>query len=376
MAEHSSTSSFENNRVPPGVPKAFLLSLVFIAIVELCIRFAGPSRMNPYEVGDHEYDAVAAWLAEVGPAEVSILGTSREREALALPILRTSLEKELGRPISVGNYGLAGARAPEIEAAANDLLQRGKPALVMYGIQPRTLLGQSENPTRMAMFWSFDDYQRRRALEPDRYADVLPTVFRHEMGEFYRTLRYRARISAMVREVYEILTRPKAARKVKDAATFEPIPSGVVGDLTFFQQYQPNTSLETRHISDEHVENYVRSVMENGRYELTPRKIDQFRRTIQTIQQAGVSVVIFEVPLCQLLKRHLPPGTMDTFYRVVQEVAKETNVRFVTAAELDFEPSDAEMLEQSHLNLKGATRLTERLTERVIVPTLRSIAPR
>jgi hypothetical protein len=54
----------------------------------------------------------------------------------------------------------------------------------------------------------------------------------------------------------------------------------------------------------------MKNVLENGRYELTARKIEQVRRTIEGCQRAGVPM---------------------------KQVADEQGVRFVTVAELGVE---------------------------------------
>ena len=90
-----STSSSREPALPVGFPWALILAIAAVACVEIVFRSAEPRALIPYDLGRLEYEATAQFLEIYGPAEVSIIGSSRAREGIAVPVLADRLTSAL-----------------------------------------------------------------------------------------------------------------------------------------------------------------------------------------------------------------------------------------------------------------------------------------
>ena len=115
----------------------------------LAFRRAGIpwSRVHLLPVRLGEYRALGPELEAFGPAQVSIVGSSRAREGLLLPLLHRHLEREPGAAPSVASYAIGGARAAEVELVVRKLLAADAPPdLIVYGLTPAPASRQEAAP--------------------------------------------------------------------------------------------------------------------------------------------------------------------------------------------------------------------------------------
>ncbi|MDF1700407.1 MAG: hypothetical protein P1V36_04540 [Planctomycetota bacterium] len=146
---------------------------------------------------------------------------------------------------------------------------------------------------------------------------------------------------------------------------FEAVPSPLAGDLTDFQRETPDTSLLTRPLGDAWIEAHLERVREDGVYAFSAQRVAAVRGMLAACRRAQVAVVLFEVPVSRVWQRSLPMASMEIFQQGVSALAEEEGVPYwsTQALGLAFGPED--FLEPSHLNRRGARRLTAALAARL-----------
>lgn len=366
----SSTFSSEERPLPTGPPWALGLALVLLAIVELALRQIPVSDLIPYDNGATEYHAVARFLETVGPAEISVIGSSRAREAIVASEVSRLCQARLGRSVSVANYACSGARATENEALVEFLLARGQPKLLLYGVSPRQLLERDEPREQFALFWDWPAWWRHYRQDPQQIGKLLPVVIRNTVGQWYRTLRYRRKAAVVVHDLLIALRAGDvSSRTLRDLAAGRYLPSPPNGQRSRWHASRPDLSLVQREVSEERVRLYVQRLLYDGKYFIEGTQPQRVQHIISMCNQAGVKLALVEVPLNDLLLRHLPPGAHSVFRATMRSLADAGGVTFVASDEFDVEFTDHEFLDQSHLNYRGALRYTQALFDRVITLT-------
>ena len=81
------------------------------------------------------------------------------------------------------------------------------------------------------------------------------------------------------------------------------------------------------------VEAYVNRLLDNGRYPLDEEKVGHARNIIELCRDADVPIVLFEVPLPDVLIEHLPQGTREAFLTTTRQLAREEGVAFLLQTE-------------------------------------------
>ncbi|HOX43911.1 MAG TPA: hypothetical protein PK668_09935 [Myxococcota bacterium] len=348
----SSTSSSEP-RPRRRWPWALGAAALALLLLELGVRLLPEQAVLPYEPGEVEYAAVEAHLRLAGPAEVVVLGSSRAREALSVPLLGELLGEALGRAPRVESYAVGGATAVEVEAILGMLLRRGRPRLIVYGLSPRQLWGE---PTyaQAARFWDLDDWRADWQAHGPAALGRLPELVRGGLRAVSRLFLCRERAAEAVRELF-------GAPRLRNP---------VLGGPSEWHQRGPTLAMLGREVSEARVRWYVSQLLQDGRYPFSQAKREALARVLARCRAAGVELVLVELPLADVLWRFKPAGTRETFLRVVGEEAARAGLPFVRLDELGLALGPDEFLDQSHLNLRGAERLTRALAERALLPRL------
>lgn len=339
MLRRSSTSGSDRARAP----WALVVTVLLVLAVEVVLRQVDFDRVTPYAWGLGEYDASALRLRTQGCPDVLVLGTSRTREALDLPHLKAALALRGARDLSIGNHALSGARAGEAAAVLDLALRRGRPRLVLIGLDPRLFQGTRDHADRQARFAPLSDVLTG--------SDPRTTAHAH-LGSWLRTYGGR--------------------RRLRDALLgrhgFEPVPSPLSGDATDFQRTTPDTSLVTRPVAEAWIEAHLARIEENGEYALSTKRVAAVRRMIDACRRARVPVALFEVPVSRVWQRYLPIATMEILQEGVAALAKEEAVLFFSLEDLGVDVGPEDFLEPSHLNRRGARQLTAALAARLPLP--------
>ncbi len=93
---------------------------------------------------------------------------------------------------------------------------------------------------------------------------------------------------------------------------------------------------------------------------------------MRVCRDAEIPLVLFEIPLLQMLKSHLLEDVYPRFMSVTRSMANKYSIPFITLKDLGLEITDEDFREQSHLNYRGAQRLTRALMTKVVTPQLAS----
>jgi hypothetical protein len=333
--------------------------------VELAVRWVHPSGTVPYTVEGHgEYRALGPEIEAFGAAQVSIVGSSRVREALLLPLLRRHLERGSGAAPSVASYAIGGAHAAEVELVVRKLLAADTPPdLIVYGLTPRQLVDK-KRPRNSAYLWDLSAWWEERRVRGGMIDKFLPQVVRNELTQRVHAYRYREEIAAA-------FATPASedfwGHLITGLVQRDTPRSPMRGELTVWQRNRPWVS---RNVSAARVRRYVDSVWTPGRWsmERQERRLDAI---LKRCREAGVPLVLFEVPTAPILRAHLPEGAYRRYRVAVGGVAQAHGVPFLTVEDLGLELTRRDFREQSHLNQGGASKLTRAVAERVVLPALR-----
>jgi hypothetical protein len=339
------------------IPWGLVCCLVLLLAFEGFVRGLRPGGAVPYAFSEQEYRSIPAELQRVGAAEVAIVGSSRAREAIALPELAADLEERAGRKVTVASYAVAGGRAAEVRVIARRLLgARPRPELVLYGVGPRQLLEREDPGMALGRIWGLADWVRAR-LELGRgpTAPWLGASLRNSAGRHAYAVRFQPQVHAALTEPSEGLKKA-----FTEAPGLKYAPTR--GRHTIWQTRSPNKSID---ISPSRARSYLDKVLDGRPYDLDPAQLGRMDDTLELLGEAGVLVVLFEVPIQPVLAEQFPEGTLQEFQRLMVELAERHGVEYLPAAGLVPDLPRSGFREQSHLNLAGARLLTAALVERV-----------
>ena len=335
------------------------MALGILVVVEVLFRRVLFHGRVIYHAGAREYLLAAEQLKSPGPANVCFVGSSRARESIAAPEVKRLLEAR-GLRHTVANYALGGAQAQESYWAVRKMLAgKRKPDLILYGVSPRQFLGRGEHFSSAAFLWDLRDWREQVGLHGMEAGKLLPKVIRNELRQRWVTFAARdARKQILLR----ILGR-------------ETDPCPIIGQLTPWQKLKPDVSLATSPVDEQDVRNYIATNTRRQRY-ADPTQVGYVEKTIRLCREAGVPLVLFEVPVADILRRCYPEGTYDHFYRTIAVFQHRYDVPFVSMAKLKPELTDKHFREPSHTNYGGAVRFTRALTRQEIIPRLTGQARR
>jgi hypothetical protein len=254
------------------------------------------------------------------------------------------------------------------------LLARGTPRIILCGVTPRTLLENDRRWTRSALYWDWSDWRERFAEDRPTALSVWPVVARNWIGGFWQTLRYRDKPLVLIDELWVYYERHRDAGPTLSLGDFlagRTFPSPLNGDLTARQAFD-EVSLATRPIPEERVENYVAALLTDGRYPMGERRIRELRALAEVCDARGVPLMFYEVPVAEILQRHLPEDVYPRFYEHMRRIDETTPASFLPLDSLGVRFEDADFAEQSHVNLQGARKLTRAL---LTLPVLEALSP-
>ncbi len=294
---------------------------------------------------------------------MSIVGSSRAREGLLLPLLHRSLAREPGAAPSVASYAIGGARVAEVGLVVRKLLAaNAPPALIVYGLSPRQLLDKKQ-PGNSAYLWDLAGWWEERRVRGGMIDQFLPQVVRNELVRYVHAHRYREEIAA----AFATPASEDFWERLHSGLTWRDTPrSPMRGDLTVWQWSRP---LVSREVPAEHVRDYVDRVWTPGKWSME-RQERELGVLLTRCREAGVPLALFEVPTAPILRKHLPRGAYRRYRVAVERAAQAHGVPCLSVEDLGLELRRRDFREQSHLNQRGASKLTRAVAERVVRPAL------
>ncbi len=353
----SSTSSSERTHCGSGFPWAVVVAACLVALVEVAVHLTPTRSLLGYGEGLGTYYEVRHTIEDKGAAEVSVLGESRGRESIVMPDLDKLSEGRLGREIYTANYSCPDAKSTDMLLVTREMMSaRTKPKLVVYVISSRGLLGDDHSVQREEVFGVFpNEYGHGTAQKLASFSEYPLWQVRNALQRHYYTFRYRYRF----RNVFASVPRHRA------------MLSPVQGEETTWQRYMPNRSLATNPISDAHIQDYVARLLDaDGKYVMGQTRVEALREIVALCARNGVKLAFVAAPISDDLNRHLPAGTQERFREIVRNVANEGGVPFLTPEDLGLSFDRSDFREQSHLNRRGAEKVTKAVVDQVVVPAL------
>jgi len=357
MARRSSISSSEKSFPGPGRPWAVIGAVALVVLVEVVLRLVPDAHLLGYGRGVATYHDIRHTIEQLGPADVSILGTSRGREAVDLPYLRARVADTTGQEITVASYTSPGSHADEMLQVAR--LLTGDPApprLVVYVVSPTMIQDPGVNWPQLDALGA---YPARFAGRTGQFFtgifDRWSFQWRQWLDHHYLTFRHRDRLTFLITSLVR-----------RQAPT-----SAVQGDLTVWQRYEPELSLASRPVPAFRIQGMADRMLDaDGRYHTDPREVQDLATTLALLRDHGVPVVLLDAPLSQPLREAMHPALIADYLDVVRGVARKWGLEVHDVADLGVALTDADFREQSHLNQQGARKVTAALVERFVVPAL------
>ena len=186
---------------------------------------------------------------------------------------------------------------------------------------------------------------------------------RNELVRYVHAYRYREEIGA----AFATPASEDFWERLHSGLTRRDTPrSPMRGDLTVWQRTMPSIS---RNVAAEHVRRYVDSLWIPGEWSME-RQERELGAILTHCREAGVPLALFEVPTAPILRAHLPKGAYRRYRVAVARAAEAHGVPFLSVEDLGLELTHRDFREQSHLNQRGATKLTRAVAERVVLPAL------
>ena len=323
------------------------------------MRIAPTRWVVPYVgAGTSTYPALRTILEEEGPAEVVIVGSSRARDSIAAPDLAAACSEALGRRVSVGNYASPAATADEVEFILRFVFaQERKPAVILYGISPSQLSPLTAAVHRAGRMWRLADWERESStLHAAHVGRAREIAVQNELGWWCRLYGYRDSVGQYLRQL--LGAEPRHSNPI-------------LGQLSDQHASDPDARLGDAPRDDAEVRALLRPEMRDGRYPLGGEAARHFESVLTACRDAGVTLVVYEVPLTDSLVRSFPRGTLERMRRIALRLANEHRAHYVQVEDLGVRFDETLFRDLSHMNLEGARRLTDRLARRVVVPALR-----
>jgi hypothetical protein len=336
------------------MPWALIGAVLIVLLVEGVVRYTRWPKVLPYEMGRMEYVVAAEQIARAGAAEVSIVGSSRTRESLIVPLMARRLSDAAGRRVTVASYACSGAYTSDFEAVTKRLLRDGDPPrVILIGLGERDLIDGGRLWDQVALF------QNLRELREDydeRGADVLedlPVVARQNLGRYWRTLGLREFLRFRIVERILGNNQPR-------------VKSPAEGGLTIWQSSSPSRNLVKKAVKKSRVLERAESTRDDEMP--SPVLANSLNDLAYECHRRGVTLIFYEVHRSNALRKAFPKALYARFLRIVDDVAERNGARFVKLGDLGLKLTDSDMREPSHMSYRGAQRLTETLTLRVLKP--------
>jgi len=340
------------------MPKAMFVALGLVLLVEIVLHIMPGDWLLGYGPGLGSYYDVLHTLQTRGPAQVSVLGTSRGRESIVQPLLREMVRERLGKEITVANYSLAGAHADEMHRVARLMFAGAeKPEIVLYFVSPKMIKADPPDHQRLGILGVFPDVLGGRIGQILAAQSEEPLWrLRQWLDGHYYTFRYRHRIRWT-------LTAWARGRRPESA---------VQGDFTTWQRYGGDRSLATHPVSAERIDTYASQLMNgSGVYCVGEDQLAAVAATAELCRTHGVPFVLLEAAISEDLQEHFPTGVTETFTNALQSTARTVGVEVQTMSMVGADLDHTDFREQSHLNRQGGEKVTRALADRFILPAIR-----
>lgn len=341
------------SRVSREPPWGLAIACGIVLFVEGLLRVTNPSGLLPEVAGrELEYRSYLTELAALPPHDVAILGSSRAANGVVASQLAALLQPSA--PAKVNATSISGARAEETLYAMERARDASRlPRVWLWALTPLELGGRLKRPSLQATcLWRLPDWWRERSelhAEADHY---LPAVLLNELARISRVVRTRFVLEPNVVDA----VGPDTWRTIR--AGFAPDdrgPSFMQGAL--HRNHLGNRRFTSRAVTRNGAVQYRDNAL-RGDSPLDPFQARHLELAARTAADAGVRLIFLEMPTSPRFEAVLPHGTMQAFRDLVTRVARRHGFRFVTRKDLKVDFVTDDFRDQTHLNFRGATKLT------------------
>jgi hypothetical protein len=323
---------------------------------ELGLRGVRQDGTLPYGYEKDGYLALVPNLETYGAGAISVVGSSRAREDILCPTLEHALGKR-GVHEQVRNYALSGARADATNETIRHLLRASpRPELIVYGVSPMQLETMPTDPASHVSFtWELGDAWDALWRGAPDVAEYLPNATKNQLSD--ASLLFRLRQTMRV-----ALTEPPTDPDWPDFDLVWNPPhdeqNPMLGQLP--EKQQGKNRNQVLRVGARRIRKYLKGLYQEPEYPYT-RQVPWLKDSLQLCQEAGVNLVLVEVPAAPALRQYSPARTYPGFYRLMTEVAKEFDVPFIRVKDVDVAFDWRDFREQSHMTYRGARKFTRAL---------------
>ena len=340
------------------IPIAFILSLLVVFFVEWMLRTYCSLKMIPSHPGPSEYGAAIASIEEFGSPTIAILGSSRPRDNIQIDLAKKICLEGSGEQVVVRNFALPGSMPQEVVLVLKRLLRHKGLQVVLYGISP-FVVREREAPEHRGWYRVFMDLEDWRVASQMNSLLRLKLLFDASYNELTKNIwlfKYRSIIPSVLygfRNTGGILYGPSYS-----------------GQSPLLHQIWPEKSLLSNPFTADQIRDYIIEKLPSQTYDIGPEHRSYFIELEEICRKNNIKLILFECPYSNRLKKHLPEETLSTFNKFVIPMSKEFNIHYVSVEMLDLSFAEEDFLDLSHLNKRGARRMTEALFRRCVLPIL------
>ena len=326
--------------------------------VDVALRFVPAGKLIAYERGVPGRYAVREHLRAFGSPEVLFVGSSRVHVGVVVPVVKESLEAELGRSVHASNFANGGVLLPEIGPMLEQMLRKKPlPKVLVIGMDPEQIARDEMFNDRTPIFWTFADWNAARQRFGNKVIPLLPETFRTWHSGVSVTFRSRLRPVHLIKE----LGRGREG-------------TAITGEYVSPEHTKNKAkSLADKPADELNVEEHVKKVhlKPDGTYPFNAAKVAWWQDLATRCEQAGVEVVFAEFPNAEVFEKFLPPTTLPEFRSTMRSVAAASGAEFYSNDDLGMVYADADFGDPVHLNLAGGTRLSRALAQGPVLAAIR-----
>ena len=294
----------------------------------------------------YEYPAINASIRRRPPADITVVGSSRAREAVLLPALAEELRKHSRSPQEIRSYAAGGAEVDTVGALVDRLLAEHKlPPVIVYPVTARQIRRRDKPDSWRTLFMTRQtlrqDIDRNGLPADEELVPIIGKALPLRLLDLRPGARYR-------------VFRPDplaSKRPVRD--------NPVRGGLTFGQRetlsgVHPRT-LENQPPPRRAVRAVVDTLYPDRARPLGERETARLAQVVRDVRAAGSTIIGIEVPVSALLESEYPP-----------QMVERARVAFAAIFGKDWLPItdhpapyvDRDFFEESHLRGQGAEKFT------------------
>jgi hypothetical protein len=285
------------------------------------------------------------------PLTVVVLGSSHVYYGLQAEALQASLSQQLGRPVTVVNFGFAGAGGVSQLLMWNRMRRAGvRPDLVVVEAWPKALeepylpgdVGETRMPTGRLAWPDVSVLRRYRLDRPHLARDVALA----EVTPFYSRRCWL--IHAVAPEL--LPGSPETTSALLERLAPPPLPP--LEQVPLWRETMRPA-----------LQSYVKTVTVGG------RGYEALAELVRSCREVGVPAALMLIPEGPELRSWYGPGAWDPFQAWLEQLSRDAAAPIFNAREWIDDEND--FLDSHHLLPSGAARFTERLGRDCILPALR-----